>query len=299
MKAVEQKPDFDIALANLGNAIKDVGRPWDAIAYYRRAARVDPTLPEAVCGLVNSLSSICDWHGRGAVAGEVGVDDGGYVIPPSPYPQTGWITNMAAVTDAQIAQGYAPGVGAPTLNAAMEECLRALAVAQGRALTPGELATWQARLERLVRRGEGVEGGERGERVNEAGFLIRFIDWVQPRLQRRWYLRAYGKTLAVDEAAATSEENYHGFYLRPTLPKTLQPPPVPSVLPFHTVRRAHVWLRWMCLHVLLAVHVPADTKGEPPHPASKRVAIIVHRARAAVAPEARLPPATATDPREA
>lgn len=89
MKAVEQKPDFDIALANLGNAIKDVGRPWDAIAYYRRAARADPTLPEAVCGLVNSLSSICDWHGRGAVAGEVGVDDGGFVIPPGAAPADG------------------------------------------------------------------------------------------------------------------------------------------------------------------------------------------------------------------
>ncbi|OJT15839.1 hypothetical protein TRAPUB_3437 [Trametes pubescens] len=234
MKALEQKPDFDIALANLGNAIKDVGRPWDAITYYRRAARVDPTLPEAVCGLVNSLSSICDWHGRGAVAGEVGVDDGGFVIPPGPHPQTGWITNMVAVTDAQIAQGYAPGVGVPALRAAMEECLRALAVVQGRPVTPRELVAWQARFERLARRGEGVEGGERGERVNEAGFLIRFIDWVQPRLQRQWYLRAYGKTLAVEKAVATSEENYHGFYLRPTLPKTLQPPPVPSVLPFHT-----------------------------------------------------------------
>ena len=78
MKAVEHKPDFDIALANLGNAIKDVvcmrshhrlslpdvelfqGRPWDAIEYYKRSAAANPNLPEAICGLANSLSSICD-----------------------------------------------------------------------------------------------------------------------------------------------------------------------------------------------------------------------------------------------
>ncbi|KAI0365250.1 TPR-like protein [Pilatotrama ljubarskyi] len=230
MKAVEQKPDFDIALANLGNAIKDVGRPWDAIEYYKRAARVNPTLPEAVCGLVNSLCSICDWRGRGAVAYEVGVDDAGYVIPPGPHPQTGWITNMVAVTDAQIEQGYMASIGAPALQTAMEECLRALAVARGRPLHAGETARWQTRFQRLARSGE-----DRAQRrTNEAGFLLRFIDWVQPQMQRRWYVKAYGKVLAVEKGVATSEGNYHGFFIRPTVPKTLQPPPVPSVLPFHT-----------------------------------------------------------------
>ncbi|KAI0335269.1 TPR-like protein [Cubamyces sp. BRFM 1775] len=230
MKAVEQKPDFDIALANLGNAIKDVGRPWDAITYYQRAVRANPTLPEAVCGLVNSLCSICDWRGRGAAAHEAGVDDAGRVLPPAPHQRPGWITNMLSVTDAQIAHGYATNIGAPALQTAMDECLRALAAAQGRALTSREVAKWQARFRRLATGGE-----DRAQKqVNEAGFLIRFIDWVQPRMQRQWYIKAYGKTLAVDRGVATSEENYHNMFLRPALPKTLQPPPVPSVLPFHT-----------------------------------------------------------------
>ncbi|KAI0361625.1 TPR-like protein [Trametes cingulata] len=230
-KAVEQKPDFDIALANLGNAIKDVGRPWDAIEYYKRAARVNPSLPEAVCGLVNSLCSICDWRGRGAVAYEVGVDDAGYAIPPGPHAQTGWITHMVGVTDAQIAQGFQASAGAPALQGVMDECLRALALARGRPLRGEETARWQARFQRLAR-GGAEERAQR--RVNEAGFLIRFIDWVQPQMQRRWYMKAYGKVLAVEKGGATSEGNYHGFFIRPALPKTLQPPPVPSVLPFHT-----------------------------------------------------------------
>ncbi|KAI0778188.1 TPR-like protein [Trametes elegans] len=230
MKAVEQKPDFDIALANLGNAIKDVGRPWDAIEYYRRATDVNPSLPEAVCGLVNSLCSVCDWRGRGAVAAEVGVDAAGHVIPPGPHPQTGWITDMVAVTDTQIAQGYMASIGVPALQHAMDECLRALAAAHGRPLRSGELTRWQARFQRLARGGE----DRTLRRINEAGFLLRFIDWVQPRMQRQWYIKAYGKTLAMDGEVPTSEGNYHDLFLRPTLPKTLQPPPVPSVLPFHT-----------------------------------------------------------------
>ncbi|KAI0651856.1 TPR-like protein [Trametes meyenii] len=243
-KAVEQKPDFDIALANLGNAIKDAGRPWDAIPYYRRAARASPALPEAVCGLANSLGSICDWRGRGAAPGERGggggggADAAGRAIGPGSHADAhaGWIVDMLAVTDGQIELGYAVGAGvgaqaqAQVVQKAMEECLRALAAAQGRVLTPGEVAHWTGRFQRLA--GGGEEGVRR--RVNEAGFLLRFVDWVQPRMQRQWYVRAYGKTLTVDKAVALSEDNLHELFLRPTLPKTLQPPPVPSVLPFHT-----------------------------------------------------------------
>ncbi|CDO71565.1 Glycosyltransferase Family 41 protein [Trametes cinnabarina] len=229
---LQMDPKHPHLLTNLGSLLKDqdVGRPWDAVEYYKRATRVNPNLPEAVCGLVNSLSSICDWRGRGAVAYEVGVDDAGFIISPGPHPQTGWITNMVNVTDTQIAQGYMASVGAPALQTALHECLRALATAYGRQLTATEVARWQARFERLARSGQ-----DRAERrINEAGFLIRFIDWVQPRMQRQWYVRAYGKTLEVDKAVATSEANFHGIFLKPTLPKTLQPPPVPSVLPFHT-----------------------------------------------------------------
>ncbi len=60
-KAVECNPNFDVALANLGNAIKDQGRTQDSVAYYRRAVQVNPHFPEALCGLVNALLAVCDW----------------------------------------------------------------------------------------------------------------------------------------------------------------------------------------------------------------------------------------------
>ncbi|KAI0825131.1 glycosyl transferase family 41-domain-containing protein [Trametes gibbosa] len=244
-KAVEQKPDFDIALANLGNAIKDAGRPWDAVAYYRRAAAAAPALPEAVCGLANALASICDWRARGALAHELGVDDAGLPIPPGEHTHEGWVTRMVQVTDRQVAAGCCGAVGAAApaaMQAVLEECLSALAAAYGRALTPAEGAQWQARFGRLARSGReealGARATDNSEaHANAAGFLIRFVDWVQPRLQRRWYVREHGRTLAVDArgaSAGTSEEGLHALFLRPALPKTMQSPAVPSVLPFHT-----------------------------------------------------------------
>ena len=161
MKAVEQKPDFDIALANLGNAIKDVGRPWDAIEYYRRATDVNPSLPEAVCGLVNSLCSVCDWRGRGAMPDEVGVDDAGHVILPAPREEPGWITRMAAVTDEQLKQGYLQTIDAGSLPAIVEQCMHALTVALDRPLRPEETVVWHARFEKLTQ-GELKYGNTRG-----------------------------------------------------------------------------------------------------------------------------------------
>ena len=52
--------NFDVALANLGNAIKDQGRTQDSVQYYRRAVKVNPNFPEALCGLVSALLAVCD-----------------------------------------------------------------------------------------------------------------------------------------------------------------------------------------------------------------------------------------------
>ncbi|TFK89960.1 glycosyltransferase family 41 protein [Polyporus arcularius HHB13444] len=228
-KAVEQKPDFDIALANLGNAIKDTGRPWDAIVYYKRATAVNPNLPEAVCGLVNSLCSICDWRGRGTLPNEVGVDDAGYFVPPGLSIYPGWITRMVAVVDEQVRHSYSQELDG-VLPTMAEECLRALTCARGRPLTQEELAIWQRRFQSLQSTAE-----DRAEhRVNGPGFLLRFLDWIQPQLQRRWYLKTYGKTYGVDRRVPLPDDTLSSSFVRPSLPKAVPPPTVPSVLPFHT-----------------------------------------------------------------
>ncbi|EJF66698.1 TPR-like protein [Dichomitus squalens LYAD-421 SS1] len=230
MKAIEQKPDFDIALANLGNAIKDIGRPWDAIEYYRRAAAVNPSLPEAVCGLVNSLSAICDWRGRGAVENEVGVDDSGHVISSEPPLHTGWMARMVSITDEQIKEVYLQGIDGAHIPTVVDDCMRALTIMKDRLLRPGEAALWRARFHLIA--GSGAELAEK--HVNGSGFLIRFIDWIIPQMQRRWYVKAYGKTIALDQIVPLVEDHFTSVFVRPKFPKTMQVPLVPSVLPFHT-----------------------------------------------------------------
>ncbi|KAI0756987.1 TPR-like protein [Daedaleopsis nitida] len=228
--AVEQKPDFDIALANLGNAIKDAGRPWDAIEYYRRATAVNPNLPEAICGLANSLCSICDWRGRGALPHEVGVDGSGHSVPMGSQSQPGWVTQMMDVTEEQISQGLLPSIDETSLAAVAEDCMRALIRARGRPLSFAELGAWHARFQRLV----GLGDDQNRRPVNLAGFILRFIDWIAPQLQRRWYVESYGKILAAENTAPPPNDGLQDAFIRPLLPKTLQPPAVPSVLPFHT-----------------------------------------------------------------
>ncbi|PCH33636.1 glycosyltransferase family 41 protein [Wolfiporia cocos MD-104 SS10] len=228
MKAVQRKPDFDIALANLGNAVKDLGRSWDAIEYYRRAVSLNPNLPEATCGLVNSLCAVCDWRGRGAVPGELGVDEHGHIVLPNDHGKAGWITQMIEICQRQIDEAYAQNVGVIEQSAIVDEYLQAVEAAYGRPLCSNEKARWETCFRP---RGRGKHGQMN---INEAGIVLRFIDWVLPRLQRQWYLRAYGKTLSSAEPIFATASDLSNYYRRPTLPANLKNPPVPSVLPFHT-----------------------------------------------------------------
>lgn len=205
------------------------GRSWDAIQYYRRAVALNPNLFEATCGLLNSLCSICDWRGRGAVPHEVGVDDDGALVSPSESGTPGWITKMVDICMQQIALGYTQIVGIIDRSSDVDGWLQALQAVQGRPLREDEKARWRACLARYYSNEDRAMSG-----VNEVGFIIRFIDWVQPRLQRRWYLRLYGKALRSEQPVSPLED-LSAHFLRPVLPANLTIPPVPSVLPFHTV----------------------------------------------------------------
>ncbi|KAI0932202.1 hypothetical protein AcW2_000893 [Taiwanofungus camphoratus] len=232
MRAIQRKPDFDIALANLGNAIKDMGRSWDAIEYYRRAVSVNPDLPEATCGLVNALCSICDWRGRGAVMHEVGVDDLGDILCPrqtggAAHP--GWITNMIEICDRQLNLGYTQSIGIIEKSGTLDQWLQVVESAKGHSLRPDERRRWTASFQRFFGKTDRVQ-----KRINEAGFVLRFIDWVQPRLQRQWYIQAYGKRLSSEQPIFDLSSDRSSSFLRPPLPGNLDCPPTPSVLPFHT-----------------------------------------------------------------
>ncbi|KAH9944382.1 TPR-like protein [Epithele typhae] len=226
-------PKHPHLLTNLGSLVNEQGqgRPWDAVEYYYRAAKANPNLPEAVCGLANSLSSICDWRGRGALVDEIGVDDAGCHLLPARNPQAGWVTQMVAVTDEQIKDGYRqPFYRGDSLVTTTEACLRALVCGLGRHLRPDENEQWRSRFQRLA----GSVNDRMVYHVNSVGFFLRFCDWIAPQLQRRWYLRTFGRTYEVRDFVDLPNNAISSQFNRPPLPKALQSPEVPSVLPFHT-----------------------------------------------------------------
>ena len=159
------------------------------------------------------------------------MDDTGYVIPSGPLLHTGWIAKMVSLTDQQIKGVYQQSIDGAYIPALVDDCIRALAVAKDRQLRPGEIALWQARFRRIA-----CSAAERAEKhVHGPGFLIRFIDWIIPQMQRRWYVKAYGKAFGLDHVTPLVEDHFRDIFIRPKFPRTMHAPPVPSVLPFHTV----------------------------------------------------------------
>ncbi|CEG81888.1 Putative Family 41 glycosyltransferase (Fragment) [Rhizopus microsporus] len=244
-KAVEYNPRFDVALANLGNAIKDMGRVQDSVQWYRRAVEVNPNFVDAICGLANSLNAVCDWRGRGTSGEEPGVDQvGHYFIPSGSNARSGWIGRVVDIVEKQLDEGAIWGAGilkltveADTKKSLGEHLVELLLIATEKHLLDAsklEQITnlWRSRLLYYA------DQNSTGKR-DEGGWLIRLVERILRRLQRNWYIETYGHTvkrtsavLEPDRISVTPELAQK--YARPMLPSSLPPPPVPTVLPFHT-----------------------------------------------------------------
>jgi hypothetical protein len=74
--------------------------------------------------------------------------------------------------------------------------------------------------------------------VNEIGFVIRLVEVMNRVLQRRWYNDAHGGA----QRHWSEKTVVSPGYRRARLPGSLEPPPVPSVLPFHTVSTTPIYL---------------------------------------------------------
>ncbi len=59
-RALELKPDFSEAHSNLGNVLKDLGRPDEAVACYRRALELNPGYSEVHSNLLHTLLYCAD-----------------------------------------------------------------------------------------------------------------------------------------------------------------------------------------------------------------------------------------------
>lgn len=236
----------------MGNAVKDTvsahfiflccqpyslvvkGRSWEALGFYRRAVDLNPNLPEAICGLVSSMGSVCDWRSRNSTDDEYGVDDSGRLIPPGSASEDFAVPclmqRMISTCNSQLNAAYDQNVHCVPATKSLHDWLRTMDVAFGRPLTARESQHWHNLFERFYGNADRPR-----RKLNEGGFIIRFINWLLPRLQRRWYLKVYGSALASAEDLMVDSGLYSNLFLRPKLPRAMSPPVVPSILPFNTV----------------------------------------------------------------
>ncbi|GAA6013595.1 hypothetical protein JCM11491_002719 [Sporobolomyces phaffii] len=234
-RAVDFNPTFDVALANLANAVKDTGQIQESIPYYRRAVELNPNFPEAVCGLVNALGGVCDWQGRGGVEEEWFVDENKQLVrDESRQTRSGYMAQISNLVAKQLKDGLSYGQGSMRSYGGVGEWLEVICQAiygakPSHVVEP--MKVWESRLTALFR-----QLGHSAGSVNEGGYLIRLVERLMRRTQRRWYLATYGPTVAVPSAVPNRivpTQSDVVLYRRVALPPSLPPIPVPTVLPFH------------------------------------------------------------------
>ncbi|GAA5853587.1 hypothetical protein JCM8547_002514 [Rhodosporidiobolus lusitaniae] len=239
-QAVQFNPTFDVALANLANAVKDTGNIQESIPYYQQAVRLNPNFPEAVCGLVNALGGVCDWQGRGGVGEEWLVNASKQLVhvptPPGQQPpREGYMRQISDLVAKQLRDGASYGVGSLRSYGSLQDWLALIARALYGNATPDPAAMqlWASRLGFLL-----GDFDRKRNNVSEGGYLIRLIERLTRRIQRRWYIAQYGKEAYMPKGAPAPNRIVPSQgdlvnYRRPPLPPSLPPIPVPTVLPFH------------------------------------------------------------------
>lgn len=193
---------------------------------------MNPKFQEAVCGLANALSAVCDWRGRGGIPGEPHIDEDGHITASFPE---GWMNRVIEISNDQLLAGYSYGVGVIQSHSSMKQWLDTLETAFGRQFHGERRKRWARMLQRFF-----IPFDRQEKKVNEGGTVIKLIEFVIRITQRRWYIDAYSQQAyaSLDNSAIPIYEHLGDYelqkYRRPRIP-VLGTPPVPSVLPFHTV----------------------------------------------------------------
>ncbi|KAI0048062.1 glycosyltransferase family 41 protein [Auriscalpium vulgare] len=230
--AIHHKPEFTIALVNLANMLRDEGKSSDALQYFQRAVNADPDLPEAVSGLAISRIAVCDWQGRGRVFNNMGVDNDGHrIFPGSPAPETvaGWLPQVLELTDSQIALDYGRNIHLMRQSGNIAFWMGWVQRIQHTPFGAHKRGSWERTFQML----EDETFDRTARRVDEGGVLIRLIEWLRPRLQRKWYVDAYGKVARADQRMELITSTGGNKYDWPPLPPLFDIPLVPCIMPFN------------------------------------------------------------------
>ncbi|KAF9234136.1 glycosyltransferase family 41 protein [Melanogaster broomeanus] len=199
-------PELDIALINMGNALKDTGHCAEAVPYYLRAISVNPDFPDAYCGLSQSMNAICQWNERAI-----------------------WMQKAIEVCEKQLSDAYCQSIGL-LCTRSLEDWMVLVRSACSGQLSSFEEEEWIARFRLFL----GEESHRSPCRLDEAGFLIRLMEWYQTRMQRSWYIKAYGRVYRSGLVHPTQLPDACTTVPDSTPLPSIKCPRLPFILPFHT-----------------------------------------------------------------
>jgi protein O-GlcNAc transferase len=186
----------------------------------------------------------------------------------------GWINKVIEICNVQLLSGYSYGVGVIQSHSSLKQWLGMLETAFGRPFRRGQRKRWAKMFQRFF-----TQFDRQGKKVNEGGTIIKFMELVIRVTQRRWYIDAYGQQAyaSPDNPSKPVYEHLSDYelqkYRRPRIP-ALGAPPVPSVLPFHTV--CYETGQWTVNADSLAVHISVIFSDHSPHVVSQRASNILY-----------------------
>lgn len=101
----------------------------EASALYRRTLAIDMDFPEAIAGLAITLSSVCDWRGRGGLPNDLYIDEMGRLdlttLPENAdkdYPP-GWMDRLKKLCTEQVRDVHTHAVGVIAGSASLDHWL--------------------------------------------------------------------------------------------------------------------------------------------------------------------------------
>lgn len=184
--------------------------------------------------MVHATSSVCDWRGLGSIRPGIVIDYDGKIHWQSDESQVGSMPRLLQITDKQIASAYEINIGAVRAIGNLDEWLVWIEASLNARLP----STLRDRLTTLLHCYL-ADPDHTADQINEGGFVIRMVEWLTKIIQWRWFTETYGQS---SEAGPESpvytniSETSRRRFRRPRIPPALMMQPIPSVLPFHTVK---------------------------------------------------------------
>jgi hypothetical protein len=140
-----------------------------------------------------------------------------------------WMQKAIEVCERQLSDVHTQSIGLLRTRS-FEDWMVLVRSALPGQLSPLEEKEWTARFQLFL----GEESHRLSCRLDETGFLIRLMEWYQTRMQRSWYIKAFGQ---VYRSGLVRPARLHDTCT--TVPESALLPPIkgprlPLILPFHT-----------------------------------------------------------------